>query len=159
MEERIDPADVHVEGPESDSQPLFPVVGVDRTPTAEDIAAGRFGNGAWNLTDDSVQVAYQQRHRQIQADRDERRNFFNEEAKDALADAIKLHHKIVKRGLEVMEKLEKGETPSRADMAILTMAQKSGKEIADRGMGRATAAQQDTHTESILTMIANKPNA
>ena len=148
--------DEPVEAPVGDPEPLWPVVGVDRTPTPEMIARGAFGNGAWDLTDASVELAYEQRAQQIKEDKDERRKFFNEAAKDALADAVLFHHRIVKRGLEVMDKVENGDPLSRTDSAILQMAQKSSKELADRGMGRATAAQQETAETGLLSLLIRK---
>lgn len=145
-----------VEAPESDPQPLWPIVGPDITPTPEMIARGAFGNGAWDLTDASVELAYEQRAAQIKEDKDERRKFFNEAAKDALADAIEFHHRLVKRGLEIMEKVEAGEALSRTDTTILQMAQKSTKELADRGMGRATAAQQESAETGLLSLLIRK---
>ena len=154
MEERIDDADVEVEGPDE----LFPSVGRDLTPTMADLEAGKHGNGAWELADpEHVKVAYQEVHAQKQKDRDERRHFFNEEAKDALLDSILLHHRIVKRGLEVMDKLENEPAEVTAkDMQVLTMSQKSAKEVADRGMGRAKASQEETSTVGLLALLTRK---
>lgn len=134
----------------------FPVVGEDKTPTAEQIARGAFGNGSWDLTDASVEIAYAERAKQIKEDKDERRRFFNESAKDALADAIRLHHSIVKQGLAVMEKIENGEAPTAKEMSVLAMAQKSSKELADRGMGRATVAQPEQEREGLLALLVRK---
>lgn len=156
MEDSDHNSDEPVEGAVRPSEPFFPVVGTDRTPTPEMIAQGVIGNGAWDLTDASVEIAYAERARQIKEDRDDRRKFFNESAKDALADAIKLHHSIVKQGLKVMEKIEKDEAPTQKEMAVLAMAQKSSKELADRGMGRATAAREDIQKEGLLSLLVRK---
>lgn len=162
MEERVDPADVTVEGPE-EAPERFPIVGRDKTPTPEDLAAGRHGNGAWDLTDASVEIAYAEVQQAKKQDADERRKFFNEAAKDALADAILFHHRIVKRGLDVMDRIEKAdeERPVTAkDMQVLAMAQKSSKELADRGIGRAAATQTEQGgTKSLLALIRREPNA
>lgn len=152
-----------VEGSEEPSKPAFPVIGVDRTPTARMIAEGHIGNGAWNLTDDSVQIAYEEHHQAVKDERDERRKFFNESAKDALADAITFHHRIVKKGLEVMDRIEipiEDHPVTQKDMKILDMAAKSSKELADRGMGRATAAVQESSSKSFLSLLSvRKPDA
>lgn len=158
MEERVDPADVTVEGPERDS-PAFPLVGRDKTPTPADLAAGRHGNGSWDLTDASVEVAYQEVQEAKRAERDERRTFFHEKAKDALEDAVKLHHGIIRRGLAVMALIEADETVSAKDMQILAMAQKSSKELVDRANGRAaTAAKDENTTRSFLSIIKAPKN-
>lgn len=167
MEDR-DPDDVEalegvIEPSQTVPKPSFPVVGTDRTPTPEMLAKGVHGAGSWNLTDDSVQVAYEEHHRQVKEDKDERRRFFNESAKDALADAIKFHHQIVLKGLEVMERVnepDEDKPVTSKDMSILSMAQKSSKELADRGMGRAAAAQQESENKSFLSMLTvRKPDA
>lgn len=158
MEESDQPVDGLLEEPEAPPT-TFPLVGVDKTPTAEALAAGLHGNGSWDLTDDSIERAYAEVHQAKKAEADERRQFFNEKAKDALADAIDYHHRIVKRGLLVMDRIEGEEDykPSRADMAILGMAFKSSKELADRGMGRAaTASGDEASTTSILSLIQRR---
>lgn len=157
MDDSVEDPDIIVEPPEP-SPAAFPAVGRSLVPTAEDLAAGRHGNGAWDLTDASIERAYAEVHEAKKAEKDERRQFFNERAKDALADAIDFHHRIVRRGLEVMDALDADPTKvTQKDMAILGMAQKSSKELADRGMGRAVAgnSEESTHT-SILTLIQRK---
>lgn len=154
-----EPDEAPAEAPESPSELSLPVVGVDKAPTPQQIAEGRVGNGAWNLTDPAYEAARVEIHQQIKADKDERRHFFNEKAKDGLLDAIKLHHSIIKQGLKVMEKIENPSDDDKVtskDMAILSMAQKSSKELADRGMGRATAAQEESSTTSLLALITKK---
>lgn len=145
-----------VEPPESPSEPFFPVVGVDRTPTARMIAEGRIGNGAWDLTDTAIEAARIETHQIMRAEKDERRKVFNEAAKDALLDSVRLHHALVKRGLEVMERVNNPieDAPvTQKDLTILSMAQKSSKELADRGMGKAKGATEDVETHSVLSML------
>lgn len=160
MEERVDPADIEVEEPETAS---FPLVGRDKTPDAEQLARGAHGNGSWDLTDASVEVAYAEVHQAKKEAQDERRHFFNEAAKDALLDAIQLHHRIVRRGLEVMDKIESGaeDDPVTAkDMAVLSMAQKSSKELADRGIGKSKSVSEDQGARTtILALLHNKQGA
>ena len=135
----------------------FPIVGETLVPTSADIAAGRFGNGAWDFNGDDVQRAYMEVHQQKTADRDERRKHFNESAKDALADAVKLHHSLITRGLDVMERIntpDDDKPVTRYDMQILAMAQKSSKELADRANGRvATASNAESTTSSLLQIV------
>ena len=154
---------IQIPGPpepsESPSEGLFPLVGVDRTPTPEQIAEGRIGNGSWDLTSSAYEVAQAEIRQQIKADKDERRHFFNEEAKDGLLNAIRFHNRIIDHGHKVMDKVEKGDPddrPHSSDMQILKMAQASSKELADRGMGRAKAAQEEGTTTSLLTLIQRK---
>lgn len=137
----------------------FPVVGESIVPTAEDIAQGRFGNGAWDFRGDDVQRAYMEVHQQKTADRDERRKFFHESAKDALADAVKLHHSIISRGLDIMARINEPDEDrpiTRYDMQILSMAQKSSKELTDRANGRAATASSDESTSSSLLQIIER---
>lgn len=149
-----------VEAPESDSQSLFPVVGTDRTPTPEMIAQGLVGNGSMNILDHQVQVRYEEHRQKVAQEKDERRKFFHEEAKDGLKDAIAFHRRIIEYGNKVMERIEKPveDNPVTAkDMQVLSMAQKSAKELVDRGVGRAKAQETEHETKSsVLQMIARK---
>lgn len=156
MDDSADNPDLVVEGPESDS-PAFPQVGRDLVPSPAQIAAGRIGNGAWDLTDASVERAQYEIHQAKRAERDERRQFFHESAKDALADAIKLHHSIIRRGNDVMARLEDPDEDrpvTAKDMQVLAMAQKAAKELTDRAIGRAgQAATEESSSTHILTLI------
>ena len=155
----LEPDEDPVEASESDSPLDFPVVGTDLTPTPEMIAAGTLGNGSWDVTSEAYEASRVEVHQQIKAQKDERRHFFNEAAKDALLDAIQLHHRLVKRGIDVMDRIENPveDAPVTAkDMQILNMAQKSSKELADRGMGKPKAVEEEGSTTSILTMLTRK---
>jgi hypothetical protein len=123
------------------------------------LAQGAHGNGSWDLTSEAYEASRVEIHQQIKAQKDERRHFFNEAAKDALLDAIKLHHRLVQRGLDVMDRIENPveDAPVTAkDMAILSMAQKSSKELADRGMGKPKAIEEEGTTGSILLKLTRK---
>lgn len=154
-EELIEPE----EGPERPVE-RFPAFGRDLTPTPDMIERGHVGNGAWDLTDPSIEAARIEIHEQKRQDKDARRKHFNESAKDALSDAVRLHHALIKRGLDVMERIEKPDEDkpvTSKDMSILALATKSAKELADRAVGRSSAAQQEQESsKSLLAIIQRK---
>lgn len=136
--------------------PEFPVVGDIVEPSQEDIRAGRFGNGAWALTDSSVQEAQTLVHEAKKALADEREKFFHEEAKDALKESIEYHRRIVRMGDNVLDKIEANEAPSRAEMAVLSQAQKSSSWLADRGIGKPKQVSERTETKTLLSALLIK---
>lgn len=161
-EEFIDLPDASFEAPESPQEPSFPLVGVDRRPTPEQIAEGRIGNGSWDLTDAAYEAAQVEVRQQIKQDKDERRHFFNEEAKDGLLNAIRFHNRIINRGHEVMDRIEKDDEDVKVtskDMTILNMAQKSAKELADRGIGKPKAVEEQGTTTSLLAILTKKASS
>lgn len=115
------------------------------------IARGLHGNGAWNLTDGSVQAAYEETHRIKKEMEDDRRDHFQEKAKDALSDAVDLHHRIIRMGQRVMDKLEIEDKVSSNEMKVLSMSQKSSIELTDRATGKAK--QQSEHVEKKSTLM------
>lgn len=141
--------------PEPDG-PLFPVVGDIVEPTPEAIAQGRFGNGSWTLTDTSIEQAQQAVHEAKQERKDERERFFHEEAKDALRESIEYHRRIVRMGDAVLDKIEAGDSPSRAEMSVLSQAQKSAVELVNRGIGKPKQMSEHKEEKSILSVLLVK---
>jgi len=134
----------------------FPQAGRDLTPTTAQLALGKIGNGSWKLTDGSVQAAYAEVHQQKKEDQDERREFFNERAKDGLVDAIDLHHRLIKQGQKVMDKLESDDPEVRVnhvDLAILGKAQSAAKELTDRAAGKAKTSSDTVETTTGLAFL------
>lgn len=141
---------------EPESATLFPDVGIDKTPTPEMIAKGRVGMGSWNLTDGSVEEAMAKRHEAVKERRDEREQFFNEKAKDGIADAIDLNHRIIKRGQTIMDKIEKADPDDRVtgtEMQILKMAQTASKELTDRAIGKSKQTSESKSTATSFEFL------
>lgn len=144
------------DSPESDSEPLFPEVGEDATPTQEMIVRGAFGNGSWNLKDGSVDAAYEAAYAAKKEERDQRQHFFNENAKDALKDSIEYHHSIVRQAQLVIDKIARGEEVSKIEQHLLKLGQSSALEIANRGLGKAKQISEHTEHKSLLSLIVKR---
>lgn len=140
--------------PETEPSLSFPQAGRDLTPSAEMLAKGKHGNGAWNLTDGSVQAAYAETHQIKKEMQDERRHHFNEEAKDALSDAVRLHKRVIDAAHRIMDKMEAGEERvNGAELSILNKGLASAKELADRATGKARTSAETTEVHSTLAFL------
>lgn len=123
-------------------EPSFPQVGLDLTPSPEQIARGAHGNGSWDLSSGSTQLAVAQFEVQQQkkADKDERREIFNERAKAGIVDSIDLLHRLVKRAALVMDKVEAEDPEDKVtsvDLVLLEKGRVAAKELMDRGVGKS----------------------
>lgn len=132
----------------------LPQAGRDLTPTPEMIEAGQHGNGSWNLTDTSVAMAWQERHQAKKDAEDERLAHFNNEAKDALTNAVRLHNRVINAAQIIMDKIEAGdERVNGAELNILGKGLASAKELTDRAAGKARTSQETTSEVTGLAFI------
>lgn len=143
----------------ADEQPIipdeieFPAVGVDGEPTQEMIESGRVGNGAWDFNSGAVAIAYHERYEAKKEAEDQRLEHFNEEAKNALSEAVRLHSRVIAFGHDIMDKIEAGEKVNGAMLSLLNKALSSSKELTDRSAGKARTSTDTTGTVSGLAFL------
>lgn len=148
-----DEIEIEVEVEDPGPPPSFPQAGRDLTPSPEAILAGRHGNGAWNLTDSSVQIAYHERHQQKKEAEDARLDHFNNEAKDALSKAVRLHSRVIDAASTIMDKIELGEKVNGAELNILAKGLASARELTDRAAGKARTSTDTVSEVSGLAFL------
>lgn len=122
----------------------FPQVGRSLEPTPEAIHEGKHGNGAWDFTDGSVNLAYAEVHHSKKEAQDERRAHFNEEAKESLSEGVRLLRRLIDHANKVMDKVEAGDEddrPTMVDLKILDKGTAAAKELADRATGKVGTAK------------------
>lgn len=135
--------------------PSFPQAGRDLTPSLEKIEKGQHGNGAWDFRTDAVAIAYHERHEAKKEAEDARLDEFNEEAKDKLSEAVRLHGRIIAAGHTIMDAIENGERVNGIQMNILGKALSSSKELTDRAAGKARTSTETTGEVSALAFLVS----
>ncbi len=85
----------------------------------------------------------------------ERRKAFHEGVLDCLADAAAIHSNILKTGVKLTAKAEQGKILSDSELELVKLAQKSAKEVTDRGIGKAVTRHEESHSVSFLSIIAD----
>lgn len=151
MAEEQTPETGEVENP--GPPPSFPQAGRDLTPTLEALKEGKHGNGSWDLRTDAVAIAYHERHEAKKEAEDARLDHFNEEAKDKLSEAVRLHGRVIAMGHTIMDAIEAGEKVNGIQMNLLAKALSSSKELTDRAAGKARTSTETTGEVSALAFL------
>lgn len=153
MSEETEPIEGILEDP--GPPPVFPQAGRDLTPTPAMIERGAHGNGAWDFTDGSVAVAYHERHQAKKEAEDERLDHFNNEAKEALSQAVRLHQRVIAAAETIMDEIEAGNKVNGAQLNILAKGLASARELTDRAAGKArTSTETISETSGLAFLIA-----
>lgn len=130
-------------------------------PTAEDIAAGRVGNGVFQRATPEQMEAHRETVRRNAIERKSKRQAaYEERVKEEYALIGDVEARIIALGDRVLRKLESVEDAdelkvSKDDLAVLKAVAQVGKEMKDRGMGKSVARTESVQTGGILHLFAN----
>lgn len=145
-DQQVDPSDASL-----------PVVGEDLAPTPEQIVEGRIGNGSWERISPQIASRLQAERAEMKREiKRSRREAYEDGMKDALRQVSSLQQGILDIGVELLKRLELGETLTRKELDTLKLAQSSAKEVADRAVGKPKTTAEVKNETSILHLLMGK---
>lgn len=133
-------------------------MGVDETPTREQVARGAHGNGVWDkLTPDELNELAAQSRAKGRNRREKLIQAHDDELVKQLAGSALLHKQLIDEGNRILKECADDErSPTPIEMDLVKRAQKAAEVVPDRVIGKSSQRHEITGQVDLVSMISGQ---